>query len=255
MIAPIVRAAAAALILAGLPLAAAADPSSTTIGVTLNPAFGVHESFNDSVRVPPVPTPFFEFSHRFDHFEIAAFGLPPTAAIPYNDAIQSQTWLRLTILDMTLRAFDSSGRFGVGIGETIYNQTTHYAIADYPLLHPGTGEQQYSRVLGMHVEVLARLKFRAGILETSLRYVPTMLGTQVSTYENAPAATRYDPERGQQVDGSIRYIRRIDKHRDVILGVRYVNYTAGYDVPLRPLSDRNAGVLPSFGYRWHIGGS
>ena len=30
-------------------------------------------------------------------------------------------------------------------------------------------------------------------------------------------------------------------------GVRYVNFTAGYDVPLRPLSDRNAGILPRSG--------
>jgi hypothetical protein len=35
--------------------------------------------------------------------------------------------------------------------------------------------------------------------------------------------------------------------------VRYVNFTAAYDVPLKPLSDRNAGLLPTFGYRWKIG--
>jgi hypothetical protein len=253
VIQPFVRASIAAFALAVLPLVALADPSSTTLGITLNPSFGVHESFNDTVRVPPVPTPLLEFSHHFDRFEIAGFGLPPTVAIPYTDPIQSQTALRITILDLTLRVLDNSGRYGVGFGETIYNQTTHYAVADFPLLHPNTGEQQYSRVLGAHVELLARLPFRAGMLETSLRYVPTMLGTQVSTYESSAAFTRYDPERGQQIDGSIRYIHRIDAHRDAILGVRYVNYTARYDIPSRPLSDRNAGILPSFGYRWHIG--
>ena len=250
MIRPSAGACVAALVLAVLPLAAAADPAATTLGITVNPSFGVHESFNDTVHVPPVPAPLIEFSHRFDRFELAAFGLPPTVAIPYDDPIQSRTWLRITILDLTLRAYDPTGRFAIGVGETIYNQTTHYAVADF---HPDTGEQQYSRVLGSHVEVLARLPFRAGTLETSVRYAPTMLGTQVSTYESSAAFTRYDPERGQQIDASLRYIRRIDAHRDAILGVRYVNFTAGYDVPLRPLSDRNAGILPSFGYRWHIG--
>jgi hypothetical protein len=242
-------AAALTLLLAALPASAVAEPSSTTVGLTLNPSFGVHESFNDTVHVPPVPVPLIEVSHRFDRFELLATGLPPTVAIPYQDPIQSQTWLRITILDATLRAYDRSGRFAVGLGETIYNQTTHYARADF---YPATGEQQYSRIVGMHIELLARLPFRAGSLETSIRYAPTMLGTQVSTYESSAALTRFDPERGQQIDTSVRYIHRIDAHREAILGLRYVNFTARYDVPKRPLSDRNAGLLPSFGYRWRI---
>ena len=39
---------------------------------------------------------------------------------------------------------------------------------------------------------------------------------------------------------------------DAVLGVRYVNFTAAYDIPSRPLSDRNAAVLPAFGYLWRI---
>jgi hypothetical protein len=241
----------AALALIAFPPAVLADPPATTVGITLNPSFGVHESFNDMVHVPPVPAPIVEFSERFNHFEITAMGLPPTVAIPYRDAIQGQTWLRITILDATFRAFAPSNHFAIGVGETIYNQTTHYATADF---FPNTGEQQYSRVVGAHFELFARLPFRAGTLETSLRYAPTMLGTQVSTYESSGALTRYDPERGQQIDGEVRYIHRIGPHTDAILGVRYVNFTAAYDVPLRPLSDRNAGILPSFGYRWHLGG-
>ena len=241
---------AAACALGAFPAAAVADPPQTSIGVTVNPTFGVHESFNDTVQVPPVPAPILELDQTLGPFELSAFGLPPTVAIPYRDAIQGQTWLRISILDGTLRLFEPTHRFAVGFGETIYNQTTHYATAD---LYPNTGEQQYSRVLGAHVELFARLPFRAGVLETSLRYTPTMLGTQVSTYESSPALTRYNPERGQQIDGEIRYVRRVGPHTDAILGIRYVNFTAGYDVPLRPLSDRNAGVLPSFGYRWRVG--
>jgi hypothetical protein len=37
-----------------------------------------------------------------------------------------------------------------------------------------------------------------------------------------------------------------------LLGVRYVNFTAAYDVPGKPLSDRNAALLPSIGYLWKL---
>jgi hypothetical protein len=39
---------------------------------------------------------------------------------------------------------------------------------------------------------------------------------------------------------------------DAVLGVRYVNFTAAYDIPSHPLSDRNAAVLPAFGYLWRF---
>lgn len=242
-----------AAIIAALPLlaphAVRADPLDLRLGLTVDPTIGVHESFNDTIHVPPIPAPLAELSARSGRTELAAFGLPPTVAIPYTDRIQSQTALRLTILDTTLRYY-LSDRVAVGIGETIYNQTTHYAIADY---YPNTGERQYSRVIGTHLELLEISPLRHGRLETSLRYAPTMLGTQVSTYESSGALTRYNPERGQQVDADVRYVRPLDERRDVILGIRYVNYTTGYVQPGHPLADRNAGVLPSFGYRWKVG--
>ena len=244
-----VRALACAVGLLACAAPAFADPSSTTIGVTLNPIVGgYHESFNDKVQLPPIPVPLFEASHRFSYFELLAYGLPPTAAIPYNDAIQSQTALRLTILDTTFRVWDPHGRFAIGAGETIYNQTTHYAIG----FGVGVPERQYSRVVGAHYEIVARMPFRAGTIETSLRYAPVLLGTQVTTYDNGMPSL-FSPERGNQVDGDVRYTHRFGKHTEAILSVRYLNYTAAYDVPLKPLSDRNAAVLPSIGYRWYFG--
>jgi hypothetical protein len=131
----------------------------------------------------------------------------------------------------------------------VYNQTTHYARAD--AFAVTGGERQYSRIAGAHYEVAVRVPFRAGTLETSLRYAPVLLGTQVSTYEDG-TPSRFDPERGQQIDGSVRYVHHIGRHVDAVLGVRYVNFTAAYDVPSRPLSDRNAALLPSFGYLWRL---
>jgi hypothetical protein len=79
-----------------------------------------------------------------------------------------------------------------------------------------------------------------------------LLGTQVTTYGDT-TPSRFDPERGEQIDGNVRYIHRVGKHTEMIVGVRYVNFTAAYDVPSRPLSDRNCAVLPSFGYRFTTG--
>jgi hypothetical protein len=242
-----------ALALALLAFAAApaiADPPSGTIGLTLDPILGgIHDSFNDMIHLPPIPVPLVEGSFRVANLELVGYGLPPTVAIPYTDAIQGSVALRLSILDTTLRVWDPSGHFGIGAGETIYNQTTHYAVA----LAPATsgGQRQYSRIAGAHYEIVTRFPIRAGTLETSLRYAPVLLGTQVTTYEDG-TPSQFAPERGQQIDGNIRYVHHVGPHMDAVLGVRYVNFTAAYDTPSHPLSDRNAAVLPAFGYLWRL---
>jgi hypothetical protein len=241
--------AAVALVAAG-GVARADDPFQTTIGVTLNPiAGGYHESFDDRISLPPIPVPLIEASQRLGPFELAGYGLPPTVAIPYTDAIQGSTALRLTIFDASLRLWAPRRRIGIEAGETIYNQTTHYATADF---YPGTDERQYSRIAGGHYGVIAHLPFRRGYVETELRYAPVLLGTQVSTYGDG-SPSRFDPERGDQVDANMRFIRPAGPHGEVVVGARYVNFTAAYDVPGRPLSDRNCAVLPSIGYRFVTG--
>jgi hypothetical protein len=240
--------------LAGLALAFSTAPamadSEVTAGITLNPILGgVHESFNDTIHLPPIPVPLLEASARTSVFEITAYGLPPTVAIPYTDAIQGSVSLRLTIFDGTFRVWEPTRHVAVGVGETIYNQTTHYEQADS--FATSGGERQYSRIVGAHYELAVRIPFRAGTLETSLRYAPVLLGTQVTTYDDG-TPSRFDPERGEQIDGNVRYVHHIGRHMDAVLGVRYVNFTASYDTPSHPLSDRNAAVLPAFGYFWRL---
>jgi hypothetical protein len=241
-------------ILAGMLSAFAAAPaladSSANIGIMLSPIVGgVHDSFNDTIRLPPIPVPLLEASARISNFEITAYGLPPAVAIPYTNAVQGSVLLRLSILDGTFRIWDPSRHVAVGVGETIYNQTTHYAQANS--FATSGGQRQYSRIAGAHYEVAVRIPFRAGSLETSLRYAPVLLGTQVSTYEDG-TPSRFDPERGEQIDGNVRYVHHVGPHMDAVLGVRYVNFTASYDRPGHPLSDRNAALLPGFGYLWHL---
>ncbi|MGA2392475.1 MAG: hypothetical protein ABSH03_03870 [Candidatus Lustribacter sp.] len=245
----LVRGCALALALAAALVAPARADSSGDLGLTLNPILGgIHDSYDDMIHLPAIPVPLLEGDYRIDNVELTGYGLPPTIPIPYTDAIQGSVALRLSILDATLRLWGPGRFFGVGVGETVYNQTTHYATADG--YAPGGDERQYSRIAGAHYEVVARLPFRAGSIETSLRYAPVLLGTQVSTYSEAPS--RFDPERGEQIDGSVRYVHHVGPHMDAVLGVRYVNFTAAYDIPSRPLSDRNAAVLPSFGYLWRL---
>jgi hypothetical protein len=227
-----------------------ADPPSGAIGLTLNPVVGgFHESFDDIVHLPPIPVPLIEGNYRVSNVEIAGYGLPPTVAIPYTDAIQGSTALRLSILDATFRVWEPSNHFAVGVGETVYNQTTHYATAD--IFVTGGGERQYSRIAGAHYEVAMHMPFRSGRFEASVRYAPVLLGTQVSTYDDG-APSRFDPERAEQIDTDVRYVHRAGAHTDAVLGVRYVNFTAAYDVPGKPLSDRNCALLPSFGYLWRL---
>jgi hypothetical protein len=232
-------------------IAQADNPFETTAGLTLNPVVGgVHESFDDTIHLPPIPVPLIEASQRLGPFEVAGYGLPPTVAIPYTDAIQGSVALRLTILDASLRFWGPFHLVAIEAGETVYNQTTHYQTADVD--HPGTDERQYSRIAGGHYGVVVHLPAYHGFLETEVRYAPVLLGTQVTTYgDNAP--TNFAPERGEQVDADVRYIHNVGRHTQMIIGARYVNFTAAYDVPSKPLSDRNAAFLPSFGYRFTTG--
>jgi hypothetical protein len=240
---------AAMVVLAAAP--AAADPGFAAIGITLNPiAGGVHESSNDTIHLPPIPVPLLEADGRLSNFEIYAYGIAPAVSIPYTNAVEGSVALRLTILNATFRVWDGAHRFGAGVGETVYNQTTHYATADS--FAPGGDEQQYSRIAGAHYEVDARVPFRAGSIEGYVSYAPVLLGTQVSTYGFPGVATRFDPERGEQIETNVRYVHAIGPHSVALLGVRYVNFTAAYDVPGKPLSDRNAALLPSIGYLWKL---
>ena len=214
--------------LGGSTIAARADGPGGALGLTLNPiATGVHESYNDTIHLPPIPVPLLEGNVHAGPVELTGYGLPALLAVPYTDSIQGPTLLRLSIFDGTLRVWDGGHHLALGIGETIYNQTTHYAVADF--FAATGGERQYSRIVGAHYEVAARIPFRSGTLQASLRYAPVLTGTQVSTYDNG-YPSRFDPERGEQIDGDIQYVHHISRHYDALLGIRYVNFTAAYAV-------------------------
>ncbi|GAC1539461.1 MAG: hypothetical protein NVS2B17_14770 [Candidatus Velthaea sp.] len=227
-----------------------AEHSVTDVALTLNPIFGTHQSFNDKTTPPPVPVPLLEVRHRAGPFEFFVTGLPPIASARSTNSVQGRTSTRLTIFDGTARVWDPLRRFSIGIGQTLYNQSTHYL--DSPEI-AGVGERQFSRITGVHYEVGYRNAVRGGLLEAKLSVAPLMRGTQFTQYDVPTIATRVDPEQADQIDTSIRFVRRINSHGELIYGLRYLNYTARYAEPSGTLSDRNAGFFPTFGYRTRIG--
>jgi len=230
---------------------ARADELSTDIGLTLNPVLGgIHESFNDSTHVPPVPIPLIEARSRYGPFEVDLDGLPPIASIPSYNVIQGHTSTVLSLFEGVVRVWDPLHRFSAGIGQTLYNQSTHYADA---VEVAGSGETQFSRVTGVTYQAGYGAPFRHGRFEAVFNYAPVMLGTQFTIYDVARYHSRFDPEQAEQIDTAVRYTRAVGSRSDMILGLRYVNYTARYNEVHGGLSDRNVGLLPVIGYRTRLG--
>lgn len=236
----------AALLAIAAPSVARAD-DSVYAGITLNPLFGEHQSFNDKVNPPPIPAPLLDVTARRGRAEFYFTGLPASVSVPYQDAKQSHTSTTLSILDGTARLY-LTRNFSLGIGETIYNQTTHYSVS-IPV--SGGGERQYSKIVGAHYELHYVKPAGIGRIEASFAYAPTLYGTQTTTFDVGPGSTTlFDPEKGKQIDTSVRYVRRRGK-LETIYGIRYINFTAIYTAN-GSLSDRNVGILPTFGLRTRL---
>jgi hypothetical protein len=245
----IILAVCAATLAAALP--ACADETGLDIGLTLNPIVGgVHQSFDDRIHVPPIPIPLVEMRYRTGPFELDLEGLPPLGTVHADDAVQGPVGTQLTIFDGIARVWDPLHRYSAGIGQTLYNQSTHYADS---VEVRGISETQFSRVTGITYELGYGIPLRRGRFEAALHYAPAMLGTQYSIYQIASIRRRADPERADQLDAALRFVRPAGANGEMILGLRYVNYTARYvEIGGGGLSDRNVGVLPVIGYRIRI---
>jgi hypothetical protein len=228
-----------------------ADQSSADIGLTLNPVLsGTHESFNDRTRVPPVPIPFIEFRERYGPFELDLGGLPGIASVRSDDITQGRTSTQLSVFEGMLRLWDPLHRFSGGVGQTLYNQSTHYLD---PVEIAGTGETQFSRVTGITYQAGYEVPFHSGRFEAVFNYAPAMVGTQYTIYDVAQYAPRIDPEKAGQIDTGVRYVHPLGARGEAIVGLRYINYTSSYVGGRGGLSDRNVGFLAVLGYRTRLG--
>jgi hypothetical protein len=170
--------------------------------------------------------------------------------VRYFDALQGHTSTRLSIFEGFARVWDPLRRFSAGIGQTLYNQSTHYADS---VEIAGTGETQSSRVTGITYQAGYGVPLGHGRFEAVFNYAPAMLGTQYTLYDVARYRARVDPEHAEQIDTAVRYTQPAGARGNVIVGLRYVNYTAHYAELGGGLSDRNVGLLATIGYRARVG--
>jgi hypothetical protein len=231
--------------------AAQADELKTDIGLTLNPIIGgIHESFDDRIHLPPIPIPLIEARSLYGPFEVDLGGLPGIASVRSDDPIQGRTSTQLSLFEGIVRVWDPLRRFSAGVGQTLYNQSTHYLD---PVEIAGTGETQFSRVTGISYQAGYGAPFRHGRFEAVFNYSPALVGTQYTIYNIAYYRPRIDGEKAEQIDTAVRYVHPIGARTEMILGLRYVNYTARYTAAGGGLSDRNVGLLPVIGYRIRMG--
>ena len=199
-----------------------------------------------------LPLPLGEITIRSGADSLRVEGLP-SVTIPYTGGSQLQS-TRLSILNATLRNTFAGGWF-IGAGQTVYNQTTQYANPEQ--------EVQYSRVTGLRLEAGRFFGTAANRIEAFGAVNGGMRGVQYTTVPvffscpgNGPCGpqtrTFADPENAAQVDLTARLAHRMSPHVDLLAGLRYVNYTARYDVAPGILADRNAGFGPSLGLRLRI---
>lgn len=250
---------------------ASADPIDATLALTVNALSGRHQvngGHSDALTFAPLPLA--ELNLRRNAESIRIEGLPPVT-FGYSNTGDGALNTRLSIVNATYRHTFAGGWFA-GAGQTIYNQSTTYVPVNGNFFYsrgfttdPINGsEMQYSRVTGARFEIGRMTQSGRNRIEWWAAANPRMRGiqyTRIPTFRflcgsggavspcQQVVDTFADPENASQVDLSARVAHRIAKNGEVLLGVRYLNYTAHYDDFPGQLADRNVGFAPTLGYR------
>ena len=249
---------------------ASAEPLDVTLGVTVNAMSGQHQvngGHNDSLSFAPLPLA--ELVVRSKAETIRIEGLPPVT-FSYGSTGDGALSTRLSIVNATYRHAFTGGWF-VGVGQTVYNQFTTYIPVNGNFYYargftndPIDGsEAQYSRVTGARFEIGRMTQNGRNRIEWWAAANPHMRGiqyTRIPTFQNVCPVnvslpcqqvvdTFSDPENASQVDLSARVAHRVGKNGEVLVGLRYLNYTAHYDDFPGQLADRNVGFAPTLGFR------
>ena len=250
---------------------ASADPIDATLALTVNALSGQHQvNGGRSDKLTFDPLPLAELIVRRNAESIRIEGLPPVT-FGYSNTGDGALSTRLSIVTATYRHTFAGGWFA-GAGQTVYNQITTYVPVNGNFFYargfttdPINGsEAQYSRVTGARFEIGRMTQNGRNRVEWWAAANPRLRGiqyTRIPTFRfvcgnggaTAPCQqvvdTFADPENASQVDLSARVAHRIAKNGEVLLGVRYLNYTAHYDDFPGQLADRNVGFAPTLGYR------
>jgi hypothetical protein len=250
---------------------ASADPIDATLAVTINAMSGKHEvngGHSDALTFAPLPLA--ELIVRRNADSIRIEGLPPVT-FGYGSTGDGALSTRLSIVNATVRHTFTGGWFA-GAGQTIYNQSTTYVPVNGNFFYargfttdPINGsEMQYSRVTGARFEIGRMTQSGRNLVEWWAAANPRMRGiqyTRIPTFRvfcgsggsvspcRQVVDTFSDPENASQVDLSARLAHRVTKNGELLLGLRYLNYTAHYDDFAGQLADRNVGFAPTLGVR------
>jgi len=221
---------------------ASARAGETAFDLSVGPLIGTHAEDGSHDSVASEPVPILALSHRESFAELFVEGLPVSPSIASTSTDQSIS-THLTFENVLLRGYAFHDRLSLGVGETIYNQSSTY--------EPGGGIDA-SRVVGGRFEIAGR-PLANHHLRVAFDLVPVLHGLVLPSYPSRPGA-RYEPavERGTQTEFDIGY--RLNRGTaQFAYGVRYINYVS-YFTRTGELSDRNAGVLPYVTYGVRFGG-
>jgi hypothetical protein len=229
-----------------LPLAFAltatvARAGGTAVDLTIGPLIGTHAEDGSRDSVASEPVPILSLSHRESFAELFVEGLPVAPSIASTSTNQSIS-THLTFENLLVRGYAFHDRLSLGVGETIYNQSSTY--------EPGGGIDA-SRVVGGRFEIAGRPLANRHV-RVAFDLVPTLHGLVLPFEPNAPGE-HFVPEveRGTQTEFDIGY-RRDRGTAQFAYGVRYINYVSIF-TRTGELSDRNAGVLPYVTYGVRVG--
>jgi hypothetical protein len=220
-----------------------ARAGQTTVDLTVGPLIGTHAEDGSRDSVASEPVPILQLSHRESFAELFVEGLPVAPSIASTATGQSIS-TQLTFENILLRGYAFHDRLSLGVGETIYNQSSTY--------QPG-GAIDASRVVGGRFEIAGQPLANRN-LRVAFDLVPVLHGLVFPSFPNEPFE-RFDPavERGTQTEFDIGY--RLNRGTaQFAYGVRYINYVSFF-TRTGELSDRNAGVLPYVSYGVRFGRS
>jgi hypothetical protein len=258
-------------------LARAGSPS---VGVTAAIMAGTHDETSGRATLPLLPVPLINVRIPLNRFEIDAEGVPPIGPVPYSSSIRD-VW-RATKLSYGYAAlrYRFNDVFSVGIGETLYNQSTIYTethVYDgffrtpngtYPVTTTSSqSEVDSSRVPGARYDVETRLPITTrSSLVARFAVTPAMHAIvfaddafQTHSQTTAPITLRPfsstrsfgAPETASEVDASLALARHLGA-TTLTFGIRYLNYVARFNWSGR-LADRNTLVLPFIGFERALG--
>jgi hypothetical protein len=229
-----------------LPLAFAltatiARAGETAVDLTIGPLIGTHAEDGSRDSVASEPVPILALSHRESFAELFVEGLPVAPSIASASTNQSIS-THLAFENLLVRGYAFHDRLSLGVGETIYNQSSTY--------EPGGGIDA-SRVVGGRFEIAGRPLANRHV-RVAFDLVPALHGLVLPSFPNE-TSDRFEPEveRGTQTEFDIGY-RRDRGTAHFAYGVRYINYVSIF-TRTGELSDRNAGVLPYVTYGVRFG--